>query len=153
MRLIAQVYEVTREFPADEKSGMAAALRRAVTALPGKLLEAWQVSTVPVEADHAPTAQQKAASQCLADVLTQLLISKQLGFISGWSLRRYRKRITHIDALIIKQLTPPILEPELEANEDADAQADESAPGVDADDSLDCGDTSAVVLRKHRRAA
>lgn len=54
MTLTVEVYRLTRAFPADEKSGLAATLRRLAAALPLRIAEATTASDAAAETKACP---------------------------------------------------------------------------------------------------
>ncbi len=95
VRLVERVYRVTGDFPADEKSGLAATLRRAAAAIPGRI------------ADAHGQADPSAAVNMIEGVLgqlrelhTHLIVSHRLRFLSSWRLGRTRKLCVKIERLL-----------------------------------------------------
>jgi four helix bundle protein len=73
--LVKRVYEVTREFPADEKFGLVAQLRRAAVSIPSNIAEG--------QARHTTGEFIRGISNAegsLAEVETQLIIAVELNY-------------------------------------------------------------------------
>jgi len=85
MKLVAMMYAVTQDFPQEEKSGLAAAIRRLAAAIPAKLADA--------HGQVAPDAAIKAfeaAQAMLRELQTTLQIAAMLGIVSRFRLGRLR---------------------------------------------------------------
>jgi len=79
MKLVRRVYRVTEHFPASEKSGMVAGMRRAAVSIPARI------------ADASGTGSPKANLDCLdacrgtiRELQTHLVLARQLRLVPGW---------------------------------------------------------------------
>ncbi len=95
MDLVETIYRVTRRFPNEEKSGLAAALRKTVATIPAKIADAHGRSA-PREAISAFSAAQGS----IRELETTLLIARRLGILGRWSLFRLRRRCAQLDNMI-----------------------------------------------------
>ncbi|MEM1354624.1 MAG: four helix bundle protein [Planctomycetota bacterium] len=86
--LVAHVYQLTRDFPPEEKSGLAGSMRKSITALPGKAAAAYEQS------DYAPArAIIDAADALLRDVLVLAQISQSLKILHAKQVTLLSKKI------------------------------------------------------------
>ncbi len=117
MELVEYVYRLTRAFPADEKSGLAATLRRTVTGIPAKI----------ADADGLDDAEQVCKSLntlrgTIREMQTYVVICRRLGFLGYLQYKAFRKRLTRIDRALAAQIAElsepkkaPMLKPRLAA--------------------------------------
>ena len=99
LALVAHVYQLTADYPPDEKSGLAGALRKAITALPLKAAECYE------QTDYAKArAAFDAADANLRDVLVLAQISQSLTILSAKQVAYLSKKIDStllaLDAMI-----------------------------------------------------
>lgn len=87
LALVSHVYRLTQHFPAEEKSGLAAGMRKSTAALPVKLAECWAQESY----DSAQTAA-AAAHGLLRDTLVQAQVAYHLSIVSRQQLTDLRKR-------------------------------------------------------------
>ncbi len=87
LALVSHVYRLTQHFPPEEKSGLAAGMRKATAALPVKLAECWAQDTY----DDAQAAA-AAAHGLLRDTLVQAQVAYHLSIVSRHQLTDLRKR-------------------------------------------------------------
>jgi len=88
LMLITHVYRLTQGYPAEEKSGLAGGMRKAMTTVPVKLAQAWE------QEDYAQaSAAVNAAQALLRDCLVQAQVSQHLAIITRHQLTDLRKRI------------------------------------------------------------
>ena len=82
MDLVELVYTLTKPFPADERFGLTAQLRRAAISIPPNVAEGW---------GRGPRKEfmhfLKIARGSLAEVETQLIVAHRLGYLEEESLR------------------------------------------------------------------
>lgn len=76
MTLVKAVYELTSEFPREESYGLTSQMRRAAVSIPSNIAEGRSRST---RKDFVQFL--KIASGSLAELETQVLIAKDLGFL------------------------------------------------------------------------
>lgn len=95
MKLVAIMYKATQDFPQEEKSGLAAAIRRTVTAIPAKIADAHgQVETA------AAIKAFEGAQSMLRELQTSLQIAGLLGIMSRFRIARLRSKCQRLsDAL------------------------------------------------------
>ena len=87
MRLVRAIYALTNHFPADEKSGLTATLKRAATSLPTKFAES-HTQTDPVAYRKALTT----AEATLRDLAAYLDVAEKLRMTSRRRFRAPRRR-------------------------------------------------------------
>jgi four helix bundle protein len=78
MDIVIEIYRVTRTFPAEEKFGLIAQLRRAAVAIPSNIAEG-RSRLGAAEFRHLVSI----ARGCVAQVETQLAVAVALDFISA----------------------------------------------------------------------
>ena len=76
MRFALHVYEATRPFPREEMYGLTSQLRRAATSIPSNIAEGQARFS---HKEHPFLANAKGS---LAEIDTQLLLAKELGFLN-----------------------------------------------------------------------
>lgn len=105
IELVESIYQLTREFPADEKSGLAAALRRSATGIPAKIADA-------VGQDDPAKAQQGlgGARGMIRELQTYAVICRRMRFLGYLNYNSLRRRLKKIDILLLRQID--LLEPE-----------------------------------------
>ncbi|MEM1108020.1 MAG: four helix bundle protein [Planctomycetota bacterium] len=93
--LTVWVYRLSNRLPAEEKSGLSAALRRSATAA------AQQVADADGRADvNDAIKHYESALAALRELLTAALICRRLGYLRGHHLRSLRSRLTKVETLI-----------------------------------------------------
>ena len=117
IELVEYIYKLTRDFPADEKSGLAATLRRTVTGIPAKIAEADGL-------DDADKACQTLNSLrgTVRELQTYAVICRRLGFLPYLRYKSFRKQLSRIDRTLDAQIDElqapkkaPLLKPRLAA--------------------------------------
>ena len=93
MNTIDRIYVLTASFPDSEKSAMIGGLRKAATALPPKLAEAYRGDD-----PDAFVKQVESVQSALREMDAQLAISARLRFTSGWKIARMRMRLRRLNA-------------------------------------------------------
>lgn len=78
IRLVKQVYEITRAFPREETFGLVGQMRRAAVSVPSDIAEGAARSTQKEFARFL-----SIAKDSLSELETQLIISAELGYLSG----------------------------------------------------------------------
>src|SRR5215831_6340318 len=78
LTLVKLVYEVTKQFPSDERFGLVSQLRRAAVSVPSNIAEGQTRRTTGEFVQFISHAESS-----LAELETQILISLDLGFISS----------------------------------------------------------------------
>jgi len=95
MSLATTVYRLTGHFPSAEKSGLAASMRRSVTATLVKIADGHERHT----AQERRTAVTDALN-AVRELRTYLMISRRLGYVSWLQARKLHRRIKPIDTLL-----------------------------------------------------
>jgi len=95
VRLVERIYRLSVGFPEEEKSGLTATLKRAASAIPGRIADAHG------QCDPAVAAKitQVTLGQ-LRELHTHLVVCHRLHFVSSWQLSRLRKRCYKIEQLL-----------------------------------------------------
>jgi len=94
MRLVRQIYTVTGRFPASEKAGLVAQMRRAAIAIPAGIAEASGTGDPAKFADAL-----HAAGGAVRELETFEVLARQLrmtGGLRAWLLRRRLRRYTEL---------------------------------------------------------
>ena len=89
------VYRLTRKLPADEKSGLSAALRRSATAAAQQVADADGREDVSEAIKHY-----QAALAALRELSTSGVICRRLRYLGAMDLRALRRRVASVEALI-----------------------------------------------------
>jgi four helix bundle protein len=102
-KLIVDIYSITKGFPSDERFCMTNQIRRAAISIASNLAEGTSRKTSKDKANFT-----QIAFSSLMEVLNDLIISTDLGFMNEKSLPELRKKIDEIgnklNALRIAQL-------------------------------------------------
>ncbi len=93
--LTKSIYELTKSFPDNEKYGLVSQLRRASISIASNLAEGASRNTNKDKA-HFTTI----AFSSLMEVLNQLIISKELNFISEKTYEKLREEISKISNML-----------------------------------------------------
>jgi four helix bundle protein len=78
MALVKHVYEVTKDFPDDEKFGLVSQMRRCAVSIPSNIAEGQAWNTTGEFKQFIGVARGS-----IAELTTQLLISEQLGYLKA----------------------------------------------------------------------
>lgn len=111
IELVEFVYRLTREFPADEKSGLAATLRRTVTGIPAKIADALG------QDDNDKAAQTlSGVGGTIREMQTYVYICRRMRFLGYMNYVSLRRKLRKIDLMLEKridrlQAEEPDLEP------------------------------------------
>jgi four helix bundle protein len=104
IELVETVYQLTREFPADEKSGLAATLRRTVTGIPAKIADG------DGQDDPAKARQAFASARgTIRELQTYAVICRRMRFLGHFNYASLRRRMRKIDRMLEGQVE--LLEP------------------------------------------
>ena len=95
IQLVKMIYALTNPFPKEEKFGLVNQLRRAVVSISSNLAEGTSRTTSKDKA-HFTTMSFSSAME----VLNQLIISKELQFISEEDYLEVRKKISKITNML-----------------------------------------------------
>ena len=117
IELVEFVYRLTRDFPADEKSGLAATLRRTVTGIPAKIADA-DGQDEPEKVSQTLTS----IRGTIREMQTYVVICRRLGFLSYLRYKALRRKLCKIDRTLEAQIEQvieprraPMLKPRLAA--------------------------------------
>lgn len=93
--LVLQIYALTREFPADERFGLTAQLRRAATSVPTNIAEGSR-------RQHAPDFARflNVAESSLAEVEYLLMLTKDLGYADALALAPHLVEVDEIQRML-----------------------------------------------------
>jgi four helix bundle protein len=117
MQLVELVYQLTRDFPADEKSGLAATLRRTVTGIPAKIADADGLD------DPDKVGQSlNSVRGMIREMQTYTTLCYRLGFLKYLRYKSLRRQLTKLDQALHAQAEllaapprAPLLKPRLAA--------------------------------------
>ena len=99
IELVETVYRLTREFPADEKSGLAATLRRTVTGIPAKIADADGYD------DPDKIRQTFAGVQgSIREMHTYAVLCRRMRFLGYFNYSSLRRQLRKIDRLLDSQV-------------------------------------------------
>lgn len=90
-KLVGEIYSITSEFPADEKYGLTNQIRRTAISISSNLAEGTSRNTAKDKANYS-----QIAFSSLLEVLNQLIISGDLGFLENEKLTGLRIQIDEI---------------------------------------------------------
>lgn len=91
VELVKEIYKITKRFPDEEKFGLISQLRRAAISISSNLAEGSSRTTNKDKAHFT-----KVSFGSLMELLCQLIISSELGFIDETELSKLRNRIEEI---------------------------------------------------------
>lgn len=109
MSLATAVYRLTNKFPPAEKSGLAASMRRSVTATLVKIADGHERHTAKERRIAVADA-----LNAMRELRTYLMISRQLGYVSWLRARRLHRKIQPIDTMLdnlVQSLATPANSP------------------------------------------
>ena len=87
LALVAHIYKLTQAFPAEEKSGLSAGMRKSIATLPIKLADCW------AQDEYEPAlAAANAGHAVLRDCLVQAQVAYHLSLLTKHQLADLRKR-------------------------------------------------------------
>jgi four helix bundle protein len=95
MTLVEEIYQVTSRFPASERFGLTAQVRRAAVSIPSNIAEGKRRKRQRAYLNHLDIA---LGSQ--GEVETQLEISSRLGFVKKDDVRRVEARIAEVGRML-----------------------------------------------------
>ncbi len=96
IELVKNIYEVTAKFPSSEQFGLVMQLRRAVVSIPSNIAEGNARNS-----DKETSRFVDIALGSLAEVDTQLLIAKELNFVTNEIYEQLLEQFRHVQALLI----------------------------------------------------
>jgi four helix bundle protein len=100
-----EMYAATRAFPEDERFGLTAQLRRASVSVPSNIAEGYNRATRP---DYVRFLW--LANGSVAEIETQLLLSRELGYGRGAALDNLLESLAEIERMLralIRSLSAP----------------------------------------------
>lgn len=99
IELVETVYRLTRDFPADEKSGLAATLRRSVAGVPAKIADA-------DGQDDADKIRQSFAGArgMIRELQTYAVICRRMRFLGHFNYISLRRRLRKIDRMLMAEI-------------------------------------------------
>ena|SRR5215218_7658642 len=89
IEMVTAVYEITKAFPADERFGLVSQIRRAGVSVPANIAEGAARHSDKEFCQFLSIAQGSAS-----ELETELLIAKNLGYLSAVDYDRYMNRLT-----------------------------------------------------------
>ena len=95
IELVTEIYEITSVFPSEEKFGLVSQIRRAAVSIPSNIAEG---NARRSSADYIQFL--KIARGRGAEVETQIIISKNLGFMNDVKCEELTLKITEIMKMI-----------------------------------------------------
>lgn len=95
LELVKMIYEITKRFPQEEKFGLSNQIRRASVSIASNLAEGTSRVTKKDKA-HFTTISFSSAME----VLNQIIISKELRYISNDEYLKLRKHLEEITAML-----------------------------------------------------
>ena len=95
MEIVKDVYQLTKKFPKEELYGLASQMRRSAISVPSNIAEGFKRY-------HAREYRQflHIALGSVAELETQLIISKELAFITESELRNISEKIDHLSKML-----------------------------------------------------
>ena len=91
--LVLQVYEVSKDFPADERFGLTQQVRRAAVSVPSNIAEGWGRNT---RGDYARFVDMARGS--IYELQTQLQIARGLGYVDR--LHSVYEQVAEVERII-----------------------------------------------------
>ncbi len=95
IEFVTEIYEITASFPSEEKFGLVSQIRRSAVSIPSNIAEG---NARRSSADYVQFL--KIARGSGAEVETQIIISKNLGFIEEVKSEELTSKITEIMKMI-----------------------------------------------------
>ena len=95
VRLVVDLYKVTKHFPPEEHFGLTSQIRRASTSVPANIAEGWGRGSTR-EYVQFP----KIARGSLTELDTHLIVSGELGFVDGVESTRIETAISDVGKML-----------------------------------------------------
>src|SRR5438477_5695748 len=93
--LVTETYKATRAFPDEEKFGLTAQARRAVTSIPANVAEGWGRGTTKEYVQFLIVARGS-----LLELETHLIVSRKLGFLKQTDLDGLQIRLDEVGRML-----------------------------------------------------
>ena len=97
IKLVTDIYEITRDFPKEEIYGLINQMRRAATSIPANIAEGWARNTTKYYQHFVGIARGSAA-----ELETFLLIAKNLNYINTENFELINNRIEEVAKMLNK---------------------------------------------------
>ncbi len=97
MEVVTQIYQITNSFPREEQFGITSQIRRCAISIPSNIAEGCGRKSTKDFNNFLGIA----LGSCF-EIETQLLISKNIGFINEQQFISFESEIQHIQNMIIK---------------------------------------------------
>lgn len=94
-KLVVKIYQLTDDFPREEKYGLVSQMRRAAVSVTSNIAEGAGRKTAKDQASFYNNAYSS-----LVELLNQLMISSDLGWLSDEKLKEVRDQIERLSAMI-----------------------------------------------------
>ena len=95
MKLVFEIYRLTKNFPANEKFGLTSQMQRSAVSIPSNIAEGWSRNYDKVFIQFLNTAQGSAA-----ELETQLIIAAELKFATEGSIAELLETVIRIKKMI-----------------------------------------------------
>ncbi|MDI9637846.1 four helix bundle protein [Geitlerinema splendidum] len=93
--LVIEVYQITKQFPPEEKYGLVSQLQRAVTSIPANIAEGWGRGSTKEYIYHL-----KVARGSLMELETHLIVSQRLSYLTLAALKHLQTEIDRIGRML-----------------------------------------------------
>lgn len=87
MRVVKQIYEITKGFPDEERYGLVAQMRRSAVSIPSNIAEGHTRQTKKEFKQFLAIARGSAA-----ELQTQLMLARDLGYVTNENYNLYKKK-------------------------------------------------------------
>ena len=95
VRLVVDLYKLTGGFPADERFGLTAQIRRASTSVPANIAEGWGRGSTKEYIQFL-----KIARGSLTELETHLIVSGELGYVDSGESARIEAAISDVGKML-----------------------------------------------------
>ncbi|MFZ7143814.1 MAG: four helix bundle protein, partial [Bacteroidota bacterium] len=95
MKLVVEIYRLTKNFPANEKFGLTSQMQRSAVSIPSNIAEGWSRNYDKVFIQFLNTAQGSAA-----ELETQLILTAELKFTNDDSVSEILNLVIRIKKMI-----------------------------------------------------
>jgi len=94
-QLCITIYKITKHFPQDERYGLTSQIRRAAVSVPSNIAEGYGRKTTP---EYIQSLYIAYGSHC--ELETQIMLSKDLGYIKPDDFRALQKDIEEVERML-----------------------------------------------------